>query len=87
MKTHPQDVEREIRELKDAERDSVWVAANYGRLGKKYNRQFIAIYRRRVIDHDRNGARLARRLKAKYPEDESNITVTYVTQEKVDLLL
>lgn len=87
VKRHVQDVEKVIRELKAAERDSVWIARNYDRLKKKYDRQFIAVYFLRVVDHDRDGARLAKRLKAEYPEEESNITVTYVSKEKVDLLL
>jgi hypothetical protein len=87
MKPAAVDVAKEIRDLKAAEQDSVWIAEHYERLRKKYDHQFIAVYRRRVIDHDRDGARLARRLKVRHGETESNITVTYVTREKVDLLL
>ena len=79
--------ERGIREIKEAEQDSVWVAEHYAHLRRKYNREFIAVHHRRVVDHDRNGARLAKRLKARYRLDEPGITVTYVTKEKVDLIL
>ena len=87
MKTHAPQDDKDIREIKASERDSVWVADHYDRLRKKYDRQFIAVFRRRVVDHDRSGARLARRLRAKYPDDQPQITVTYVTKEKVDLIL
>lgn len=87
MKTHATDQEKEIREIKEAERDSVWVADHYDRLRKKYDRQFIAVFCRRGVDHDRDGKRLARRLRARYPDQQPGITVTYVTKEKVDLIL
>lgn len=77
----------EIRAIRSAERDSIWIAGHYKSLQKRYDREFIAVYGRKVIDHDRSGPRLTRRLKRKYPAEQPGITVTYVTLEKVDLIL
>lgn len=84
---HPSAIDAEVRELKSAERDSVWIADHYTRLRKTYDREFIAVYRRRVVDHDKDGARLAMRLRRDHPRTEPVITVTYVTSDEVDLIL
>ena len=47
----------------------------------------MAIYKKRVMDHDRNLESLVERLKAKYPEDFRNFAIEFLTGEKVELIL
>jgi hypothetical protein len=62
-----------------------WFRTNYVRLGRKFDRQNVAVYHRRVVDHDRSLAKLLNRIRNNYPEDR--VVIEYVTRNKRELVL
>jgi hypothetical protein len=62
-----------------------WFRTNYVRLARKYDHQNIAVYQQRIVDHDRNLARLLSRVSKKYPRER--LVVEYVTRKKRELVL
>ena len=58
---------------------------NHVRLARKYDHQNVAVYKRRVVDHDRSLERLLSRVTRIYPRDR--VVVEYVTREKPELVL
>ena len=66
-------------------RNHVWFRTHYQRLARSYDRQNIAVYKAKVVDHDRNLTRLLSRVKKNYPEDR--VVVEYVSRRKRELIL
>ena len=66
-------------------RNHVWFRSHYQRLARSYDRQNIAVYQAKVIDHDKNLTRLLNRVKKNYPEDR--VVVEYVSRGKRELIL
>jgi hypothetical protein len=54
-------------------------------LARSYDRQNIAVYQAKVVDHDKNLTRLLNRVKKNYPEDK--VVVEYVSRGKRELIL
>jgi hypothetical protein len=52
---------------------------------KKFDGEFVAIYRQRVVDHDRELSALMKRVEAKYLVDR--MFVDFVSSEKLTLIL
>jgi len=66
-------------------RNHVWLRSHYQRLARSYDRQNIAVYQAKVVDHDKNLTRLLNRVKKNYPEDR--VVVEYVSRRKRELIL
>lgn len=66
-------------------RSHVWFRANYSRLARKFDHQNVAVYGKKVVDHDSSLARLLGRVGKAYPRDR--VVVEYVTREKRELVL
>ncbi len=66
-------------------RNHAWFRAHYQRLARSYDRQSIAVYRTRVVDHDKNLSRLLNRVRKNYPEDR--VVVEYVSRRKREPIL
>ena len=66
-------------------RNHVWFRTHYQRLARNYDRQNIAVYQRRVVDHDKNLTRLLSRVRRNYPE--GRVVVEYVSRRKRELVL
>ncbi len=62
-----------------------WFRSNYARLAKRYDHQNVAVYRRKIVDHDPNLRRLLSRVTKSFPRDR--VVVEYVTREKRELVL
>ena len=62
-----------------------WFRTNYGRLARKFDHQNVAVYRKKVVDHDRSLTKLIGRIVKTYPRDK--VVVEYVTREKRELVL
>lgn len=62
-----------------------WFRANYARLARRFDHQNIAVYQKKVVDHDTSLARLLSRVGKSYPRDR--IVVEYVTRKKRELVL
>ena len=69
----------------DHEQNWAWFKKNYQQLLKKFNGEYVAIYQRKVVDHDKDLSHLAKRVKANYPSNR--VLVEYVTSEKIVLVL
>ncbi len=61
-------------------RNHVWFRSHYQRLARSYDRQNIAVYQARVVDHDRDFTGLLSRVKKSYPLDR--VVVEYVSRRK-----
>ena len=66
-------------------RNHVWFRTHYRQLARSYDRQNIAVYKGRVVDHDKNLTKLLNRVKKSYPEDR--VVVEYVSLGKRELIL
>jgi hypothetical protein len=75
------------QEFKIGEEDAKWVAKNLGRLCRKYDGQYIAVYKKRVIEHDPDARALGDRLRAGHPEMAEVAHVSFVSRERVNLIL
>ena len=62
-----------------------WFRKSYSRLVSKYDGEYVAVFERRVVDHDKDLGRLARRVKEKFPFEHALIKL--VSKEKVVLVL
>jgi len=62
-----------------------WFRKSYSRLVSKYDGEYVAVFERRVVDHDRSLSSLAKRVKKKFPFER--ILVEFVSKEKVVLVL
>jgi len=64
-----------------------WLSRQYDKLKMKYRDNWVAVLNKAVVDHDRQLARLVRRLRKKYPDAYSEIAVEYVTAREIELIL
>lgn len=80
-------MELTVELLRRFEEDTRWLEAHYEELRSGFKEEWIAIYGKKILDHDKNLERLVERLKAKYPEDFRNFVIEFLTEEKVELIL
>jgi len=66
-------------------RNHTWFRSHYQRLARSYDKQSIAVYQARVVDHDKNLTRLLNRVRKRYPKD--SVVVEYVSRTKLELAL
>jgi hypothetical protein len=76
-----------LEKLRNFQADSIWFDRNYEELKKKYKEEWVAVFRKQVIDHGKNLKSLLQRLSKNYPKDAGDIVVEFVTLEEVDLIL
>mgnify|MGYP007042429447 CR=1 FL=1 len=62
-----------------------WFERNYDDLVKHFNREFVAVFEGKVVDHDRNLSKLVQRVRSSYPVEE--VFVDYVSSEKLEFIL
>lgn len=62
-----------------------WFRSNYQKLARKYDGQNVCVYKRRVVDHDRDLGRLLKRVRKNYPMDRA--VVEWVSRKKPKLIL
>jgi len=62
-----------------------WFRRNYARLVKKFDGEYVAVFDRKVVDHDKDLSSLAGRVREKFPFER--VLVEYVSREKVVLVL
>jgi len=71
--------------FEEHEQNWAWFRCNYGKLLKRFDGEYVAIFGRKVVDHDKDLDKLVRRVKAKYPI--AKVLVEFVTSEKLELVL
>lgn len=62
-----------------------WFKENYEELVKKYDGEFVAIYKQKIIDHDKELKNLMERIDKKYPKEY--VLVEFVSSQKLTLIL
>jgi len=70
-----------IEDLHRFQKDHAYAHRNMDELRKKYPDEYVAIYRRRVVDHDKDMTALFERLKFAY--DIRHMAVEFVPKEKM----
>ena len=71
--------------FEEHDKNWTWFKEHYEELVKKLDGEFVAIYKQKIVDHDKELSALMKRIKAKYPEE--NIFVDFVSSEKLTLIL
>jgi len=71
--------------FEEHEQNWAWFRSNYQELLKKFDGEYVAIFGRRVVAHDKDLDKLVKRVKAKYPIWK--VLVEFVTSEKLRLVL
>ena len=66
-------------------RNHRWFRTHYEQLARSYDGKNICVYRRKVVDYDRNLQRLLNRVRKKYPADRA--VVEFVSRRKRELIL
>jgi len=67
--------------------DTVWLVNKYDELREQYPNEYVAAYKKRVIDHDRDMLALLERLKSKYNDNISRFAIEFVSAEDFELIL
>ena len=78
-------MERNGSSFNEWTQNHVWFREHYQRLAGSYDRQNVAVYKRRVVDHDKNLTRLLGRVRSTYPIDR--VVIEYVSRGKRELVL
>ena len=71
--------------FEEHEQNWTWFKDNYSELLKRFDGEYVAIFGRRVVDHDKDLDKLVGRVEAKYPIEK--VLVEFVTSEKLELVL
>ena len=66
---------------------SRWIREHYEELKKTFKDEWIAVMDGKVIDHDKDLARLVERLRKKYPKKYEQIAVEFIASKEVELIL
>lgn len=81
------DVKAELAGLRQFKKDGAWLQRHLARLRKKYQDEFVAVYRERVIAHDKDLRRLCSRLRKRSPEAPLQAVVEYLLKDPPELIL
>jgi hypothetical protein len=72
---------REVARFSQLTDDSKWLTENYDRIKRTYGGQYVAVQKKRVVDHDENLTKLRDRVKG------TPIVIRYIYREKPHLIL
>lgn len=76
-----------LQELREFKCDSHWLDQHYDQLAKQYTNEYVAVYKERIIDHDRDLKELRKRLIGNYPGAADHIAIEYVTPRQFEMIL
>lgn len=71
--------------LEEYEENSEWFREKYEELIEEHDGTFVAIYKKRIIDYDKDLDSLVDRVSKKYPSNR--VFIDFVTKEKLALIL
>jgi len=71
--------------FKEHDENWSWFEKHYDDLVEKFDGKFVAIYKQRVVDHDKEMSKLMKRIESKYPPD--CVFVEFVSREKLTMIL
>lgn len=75
------------QELRGFEENMNWLNKHYEKLKKQYPDKYVAVFDKKVVDHDSDLSTLVRRLETNYAKESNKIAVKYVTTKKIELIL
>ena len=86
--SHSKDEERLIlQRLRRSREDSVWLNRHYNRLKLRYPDEFVAVFKKKTVAHNKDLKKLMGKLEKEYPGEAGNIAVEFVSPKKVELIL
>ena len=63
------------------EKNKEWFQKNYKKLIQKYDDHYVAIYKQKIIDFDRNLDNLLKRIEKKIPKE--HVLIEFVTSQRL----
>lgn len=75
------------QELRGFEENMNWLNKHYEKLKRQYPDKYVAVFDKKVVDHDSDLNTLMRRLDTNYAKESNRIAVKYVTTKKIELIL
>ena len=73
-------------EIRESRQDSIWISDHYEGLLKQYPQEYVAVYRGKVVGHDRDCRKLKGQLKDRDPVTARRAVVEYI-DERFDFCL
>mgnify|MGYP000282917118 FL=1 len=67
--------------------DAIWVGEHWDELKRKYAGLYIAIYKKQVIDYDKNYDTLRKRLRKMVEDPEVDVLIIYVPRRRIKMLI
>jgi len=62
-----------------------WFMDHYQGLARKYDGQNVCVYKRRVVDHDRDLRSLMKRVRGRFPQEK--VLVEFASRRKLEFIL
>jgi len=71
--------------FKEHDENWSWFEKHYDDLVEKFDGEFVAVYKQKVVDHDKEMSALMKRIESRYPPDR--VFVEFVSREKLTMIL
>ncbi|MDI6655786.1 MAG: DUF5678 domain-containing protein [Candidatus Hydrothermarchaeota archaeon] len=75
-----------LEHIDEFEKNQKWFRENFNKILKQYKEEFVAIFKERIIDHDKDLERLAGRVKAE-TKGAKGAYIEYVSDKPVEMIL
>ena len=76
-----------LQKLKTFEQDTTWLDRHYDELKMRYFDEWVAVFKKEVVAHEKDLENLMLKLQDKYGKDAGHIAVRFVSPKKVELIL
>lgn len=68
-------------------KNSKWIDEHYDELKQRYDGFFVAAYNGKIVDFDKDVAKLGRRLRKKFKNAYTEIAVEYISKKELDIIV
>ncbi len=75
------------RTLSKYGKNSKWIDEHYEELMQKYDGFFVAAYNGKIVDFDKDVAKLGRRIRKKFKNAYTEIAVEYISKKELDIIV
>lgn len=76
-----------MQKIKKFGEDTKWLDRHYDELKIEYPDEWVAVFKKNVVGHDRDLHELMEELEKKYGDDAGHMAVEFVSPKKVELTL
>jgi len=76
-----------LGKLSEFSENARWIRENYEKLKRSFRDEWVAVYGRRVVDYDKDLARLVERLRRSYGKDYGKIAIEFIASKEIELVL